>query len=100
MAIFFLRITFRTVHCLYPQSSVYGSSPISSISAFTFWMYFIPPCACEGVFTCTLHMYVGVHGGQMSDPLDLELQLIVSCLMCWESNLSPLQEQHILLTVE
>jgi hypothetical protein len=44
-------------------------------------------------------MYVCV---RMSDPLELELQMIVSYLPrgCWESILSPLEEQPAFLTTE
>ena len=56
---------------------------------------------CMGVlptYIYTMRMF-GTHEGQKStsDPLDLQLQIIVNC---WELNLDPLEEQPVLLTVE
>lgn len=39
------------------------------------------------------------HGGQKSDPLELEQQETVSCLQ-WETHSNPLQEQLVLQTSE
>jgi hypothetical protein len=52
-------------------------------------VYVSASCACSA------------HGGQKraSDPLKLELQIIVSG-RCWETNLGPLEEQQVFLTTE
>jgi hypothetical protein len=50
-----------------------------------------------------MHVSAGTHGSQKraSDPLDLELQAVVSSQTgCWELMFSPLQEQQVLLTAE
>jgi hypothetical protein len=45
-------------------------------------------------FMCT-----GVFCVKMPDPLELELQTVVSCC-CWELNPGPLEEQPMFLTTE
>lgn len=54
-------------------------------------------CACVSVYVL-VHMHTGACGSQKwtLDPLELELQAGVSCLM-WEPNSNPLQEQQVLL---
>jgi hypothetical protein len=49
------------------------------------------------VYWCFAHMYVCV---RVSYPLELELQTVVSCYVCWILNPGPLEEQPVLLTAE
>ena len=68
---------------------------------FEFRIYFL--CVwlcCLHVYLCTVYM-PGAFRGQKraSDPLELELTVVVSHYGCWESNPDPLQEQPVFLTL-
>jgi hypothetical protein len=59
-------------------------------------------CVCVCVCAC-VHVYVGAHGSQreVSDPIELKLQAVISCLKWMLKNHSdPLEEQQILLATE
>ena len=63
----------------------------------------------KNVFVCLFCLHISIctacvcgdHSGQASDPLQMELQLVVSWECgCWELNSGSLEEQTVLLTTE
>lgn len=78
MPTFSLRIQSRTIRCLHSQFSVDGSSSVSSILIFVFIFLDVSKYVC--VWVC-LYMHTA-HECGCSWKSGLELQLIVSCLIC------------------
>lgn len=54
-----------------------------------FYHLIVCVCVCIGICTCECSAIRGLK--RALDPLQLDLELYVSCQMCWEWNLSPLQ---------